>query len=227
MIPAKTEFDSCEEVFLSSTPKLFELLFEDIPISHPEYATFLADRGVYIIDSNGYKLLRLECESGKKLLLQELYENNIEPQTVLDTYLGTLFEVFEQANIMEKTTLTYYTGDELVEPIEIKVIGHPSGFMKGSFTLFDKLISENCHSIRLDMVKKPPALIYDPLEVFDNRISSTSIVIFEKDTLKELAIMNFGSFMRVKGIFIHTTHFHINAVFFGYLKFKIRKMTGI
>ncbi|NJD99220.1 hypothetical protein E3E26_05420 [Thermococcus sp. LS1] len=227
MIRAKTEFDACKEVFISSTPKLFELLFEDIPIRHPEYATFLADRGVYIIDSNGYKLLRLECREGKKLLLQELHDRNIEPQTVLDTYLGTLFAVFEQANIKEKTTLAYYTGNEFVEPIEIKVIGHPSGFMKGSFTLFDELISKNYRSIRLDKVKKPPTLTYDPLEAFDNRISNSSILIFEKDTLRELAVMSFENFLKVKEIFIHTTHFHINAVFFGYLKFKIRKMQGI
>ena len=227
MIRAKTEFDICKEVFISSTPKLFELLFEDIPVRHTKYATFLTDKGVYIIDSSGYKLLRLECQEGKKVLLQELYHKNIEPQTVLDTYLGTLFAVFEQADIKEKTTLAYYTGDEFVEPTQIKVIGHPLGFMKGYFTLFDELISKNYRSIRLDKVKKPPTLTYDPLEAFDNRISNSSILIFEKDTLKELAVISFENFIKVKEIFMHTTRFRINASFFGYLKFKIRKMQGI
>ncbi len=227
MIKAKTEFGTCKEVFVSSTSKLFELLFEDIPIRHTEYVTFLADKGVYIVDSDSNRLLRLECQEGKKVLLKELHDGNIEPQTVLDTYLNTLFAVFERANIREKTTLTYYTGEEFVEPVDIKVIDHPLGFMRGSFTLFDELISKNCRGIRLDRVKEPPALIYDPLEAFDNRISNSSILIFEKDSLKELAVMSFENFLKVKEIFIHTTHFHINAAFFGYLKFKIRKMQGI
>ncbi|WP_457750743.1 hypothetical protein [Thermococcus sp.] len=226
MIRAKTGFEICEEVLVSSKSELFELLFEDVPLHATEYATFLADKGVYIVDSNGHKLLRLECEEGKKVLLHELQEGHITAEDILNTYLGTLFVILDQAGIIEKPTITYYTGKGFIEPIDIKVVDHPSGFMKGSFTLFDWLISKNYRSIRIDKVKTIPTLIYDPLEEFDNRKSNNLIVIFEKDSLKELAIMGFENFLQVKEVFLHATPFHINAIFFGCLKFKIRKMLG-
>ncbi|MCD6372328.1 MAG: hypothetical protein J7L37_02080 [Thermococcus sp.] len=224
MIRAKTEFETCEEVLISSKSKLFELLFEDIPPNPVGYATSLVDRGVYIVDSEGNKLLRLECQAGKNVLLHELQKANIAPEDIINTYLGTLFTVLDQAGIIEKPTLSYYTGTQFIEPVEIKVVEHSSGFMKGSFTLFDWLISKNYRSIWIDKVKPLPAPIYDPLDAFDTRKSDNLIVIFEKESLKKLAVMGFENFLQVKEIFIHATSFHINAVFFGHLKFKIKKM---
>jgi hypothetical protein len=227
MITAKTGFEECQELLVSSTSTLFNLLIEDVPLTRLKYLTPLADKGVYIATEDNDKLLRLECESGKNVLLQELKKHDVPPQVVLNTYLKHLFWVLEKTGIKEKTEILYYVGGRFVKPLRVTVADHPLGFMRGEYTLFDKVIAGNYRVLQLVEPKRPPFIIYNPLYEFDNLRSANMIFVFEKTTREELAAMEFKTSMEAKEIFLSTTHYHINEILFGFIKFKIRKVLGI
>ncbi|NJE46383.1 hypothetical protein E3E35_02930 [Thermococcus sp. GR7] len=227
MVTVEIDGDACSVVSMSSHSKLFEFLFENMPIQSLHYRTFLADKGVYIVETHGTKLLRLECPEGKKALLHELHRSEITPQVFLETYLRALFNVLDLAKIKEKVVLQYYVVDKFVQPVKIEIKDHPAGFRKGSFTLIDELIAQNYGKVGLGNVRKLTKIRYDPLDIFGGKTIGNTILIFNKRDLRELAFLYFDDYKTAKTLFTHTTDFYLNSVFFGHLKFKIRKFLGI
>ncbi|WP_456367109.1 hypothetical protein [Thermococcus sp.] len=226
VIRVKTEFETCQEVLISSTATMFNFLIEDIPFTKTKFLTPLADRGIYVATRDDEKLLRIECEKGKNVLLHELEANEVTPKMLLELYLTSLFLILEKIGVKEKTEATFYVRGEFVVPQRIRVVSHPLGFMRGEYTLFDKIIASNYRALSLEP-KPLPIVLYNPLHEFDNIRLANTIVIFERNTREELSRLEFKTNREAKEVFRNTTHYHINEVFFGYIKFKIRKVLGI
>lgn len=226
MITLKINGDNCESVSLSSTSKLFEFLFGDKDFQLLRYHTYLVDSGVYIVDSHGTKILRMECPEGKKALLDELAHQDIDPEMVLDTYLLALFNILDAAKVLEKVSLDYYVLGRIIQPTRIEVKEHPAGFRKGVFTLFDEIIARNYQRVKLGAPRKLIKVRYNPVNSFASKVVGNAILIFSKENFKELAILHFDSYRTAKGLSVHTADAYLTGVFFGYLKFKLSKFFG-
>jgi len=227
MIPVEIGGDLCKSMLVSSTSKLFEFLFEDVVIQFPEYHTYFIDSGVYIVDSHGTRLLRMECRKGKKLLLDELVYHEIGPKMVLDTYLMALFNVLELVKVQEKTSPDYYVVDRIVQPTRIEIKEHPAGFRRGVFTLIDEIIARNYVRVRIGTPRRLTKIRYNPVDSFASRVIGNAILLFNKEDFRELAILHFESYRTAKELFAHTTDSYLTGIFFGYLKFKVRKFLGL
>lgn len=227
MIPVEMDGHTCKSIVVSSTSKLFELLFEDVVIQSPTYKSFLIDSGLYIVDSHGTRLLRMECPEGKRVLLDELYYLDITPETVIETYLMALFNLLELVKIREKLFPEYYVLDKIVQPTKIEIKDHPAGFRRGTFTLIDEIIARNYRRIKLGAPRKLARVRYDPLDAFGARVLSNTILLFDKKDLRELAFLHFKDHMTARMLFAHSTDSYLNSAFFGYLKFKVRKFLGV
>ncbi|ASJ04322.1 MULTISPECIES: hypothetical protein [Thermococcus] len=227
MIPVDIDGHKCKSLVLSSTSRLFELLFEDVAIQFPRYKSFLLDRGLYIVDSNGTKLLRMECPRGKGALLDELYYLDITPEAVIETYLSALFNLLEVVKIREKLFPEYYVLDKVVQPTKIEIKDHPAGFGRGTFTLIDELITRNYRRIKMGSPRKLTRVRYDPLDAFGARVLGNTILLFDKSDFRELAFLHFKDYRIARTLFTHSTDSYLNSAFFGYLKFKVRKFLGV
>ncbi|WP_143597786.1 hypothetical protein [Thermococcus thioreducens] len=214
-------------MFVTSTSKLFELLFDDVVIQSPAYKSFLVDSGIYIVDSHGTKLLRMECPEGKGALLDDLYYMDITPETVIETYLAALFNLLDLIKIREKLFPEYYVLDKVVQPTKIEIKDHPAGFRKGTFTLIDEIIARNYRRIRIGTPRKLARVRYDPLDAFGARVLANTILLFDKKDFRELAFLHFKDHRIARTLYTHSTDSYLNSAFFGYLKFKVRKFLGV
>ncbi|NJE09965.1 hypothetical protein [Thermococcus sp. MAR1] len=227
MIPVEIGGHTCKSILVSSTSKLFELLFADVVIQSPTYKSFLLDSGLYIVDSHGTKLLRMECSRGKGVLLDEFYYLGIPPETVIETYLTALFNLLEMVKIREKLFPEYYVLDKVVQPEKIEIKDHPAGFRRGTYTLIDELLARNYRRIKIGTPRKLARVRYDPLEAFGARVLANTILLFDKKDLRELAFLHFKDHRIARTLYTHSTDSYLNSAFFGYLKFKVRKFLGV
>lgn len=226
MIPVEIGGEKCDVIFMTSTSKLFELLLSDAPIS-THYSSPLIDRGVYIVNGQGDKLLRLECEGGKKALLETLRQRRIWPQTLLDLYLEALFNVLDAVKVSEKPRPQYYVIDRLVEPTKIEIKDHPAGFGKGSYTLIDRVVSRNYRILKIEGLQKLNKVLYNPVEAFSGKVLGNAILLFDRKDLRELGLLHFEDYLTARELFLHTTDFYLSGILWGHIKFKIREFLEI